>query len=144
MKQRRADWFKGKICSCGSTDTLEIHHPDPEKKVSHKVWSWAKEKRDTELSKCIVLCEDCHKKKTAQHRKENGRPVSTSKSGYKGVYFEGRAGKKLYRSRPWINGSPVHVGYFATAEEAAIATDKKLLESLTGNQVYTNERLGLL
>lgn len=55
----------------GATENLQADHIDPAQKsarikaVSHNVWSWAKEKRDAELSKCQVLCEPCHQEKTA-------------------------------------------------------------------------------
>lgn len=58
---RRAAWFDGKTCArCGGTDRLEIHHRAPEKKVSHRIWSWSLERRDEELAKCDVLCRPCH------------------------------------------------------------------------------------
>ena len=61
MASRRAEWFVDKACEhCGTTDRLEIHHRDPEKKVAHAIWSWAAEKRLAELAKCVVLCRDCH------------------------------------------------------------------------------------
>ena len=65
IARRRAEWFKDKKCAkCGSTDRLEIDHIDPKTKVSHAVWSWAKERRDAELAKCQVLCYEHHKQKT--------------------------------------------------------------------------------
>jgi hypothetical protein len=61
VANRRAEWFKDKSCvKCGSEENLEIHHVDPATKVAHQVWTWAKERRDEELSKCEVLCSDCH------------------------------------------------------------------------------------
>lgn len=68
MAKRRAAWFEGKTCSdCGFSDGLEIHHIDPGKKVSHALWSWSKDKRDAELSKCEVLCRDCHEDRHWPH-----------------------------------------------------------------------------
>lgn len=67
---RRAEWFFEKVCvRCGGSDSLEIHHEDPLLKISHKVWSWAQERRDEELAKCVVLCHACHK---AQHATKCG------------------------------------------------------------------------
>lgn len=47
-------------------DNLEVDHIDPDQKISHKVWSWAKPRRDAELAKCQVLCNKCHKNKTLE------------------------------------------------------------------------------
>jgi hypothetical protein len=59
--RRRAEWFADKKCeNCGSTDDLELDHRDRNQKLSHKVWSWSKERRDAELAKCQVLCHPCH------------------------------------------------------------------------------------
>ena len=67
VAKRRSDFYKGKKCSeCGSTTGLELHHSAPSKKESHRIWSWKKERRDTEIKKCVVLCSNCHKKETAR------------------------------------------------------------------------------
>jgi hypothetical protein len=64
---RRADWFKDKTCVvCGTKENLEIHHIDPKTKVSHRVWSWSKVRRDAELAKCEVRCKLHHKEITAE------------------------------------------------------------------------------
>lgn len=69
MKARRADYFNGKSCEhCGSTRDLELDHVDPTRKVSHKVWSWSRKRREAELVKCQVLCSPCHKAKTLADR----------------------------------------------------------------------------
>lgn len=65
VAKRRADYFADKKCvRCGSTDDLELDHIDPRQKVSHSIWSWSASRRETELAKCQVLCEQCHKEKT--------------------------------------------------------------------------------
>ena len=65
IAQRRAVALAGRSCQfCGTTERLEFHHFDRYAKVTHKVWSWAPERRDAELAKCLVLCHDCH---VAQH-----------------------------------------------------------------------------
>jgi hypothetical protein len=72
MARRRQDWFQknGPCRRCGSWLDLELDHIDPTKKVTHRVWSWKKEKREAELRKCQVLCYECHKKKSLEdHRK---------------------------------------------------------------------------
>ena len=67
IANRRTEFFKDKICAkCGSTDRLELDHINPKKKVSHRIWSWSKERREAELAKCQVLCEKCHQEKTTQ------------------------------------------------------------------------------
>lgn len=72
MKNRRDSWFKehGPCVNCGSWENLELDHEDPKQKVTHRVWSWSKERRDKELAKCRALCSDCHKEKTAAELKE--------------------------------------------------------------------------
>lgn len=54
-----------------SSEKLELDHIDPSTRVSHAVWSWAKNRREEELAKCQVLCHDCHVKKT---NKETYKP----------------------------------------------------------------------
>jgi hypothetical protein len=70
LKKRREEWLAAHgPCACGSRKRLEVDHKDPKNKVDHKVWSWSKVRRDAELSKCQVLCHECHLKKTAAHRR---------------------------------------------------------------------------
>ena len=73
---RRKMWFdaNGPCKHCGSWKKLEIHHVDPTTKIAHTVFSWSQVKRDAELRKCIVLCEDCHWKITQKAIKK-ARPV---------------------------------------------------------------------
>ena len=66
----RNEWLEsqgGKCVACGSVDNLEIDHINKEDKSFSisKLWSIAKEKRESELEKCQVLCSTCHRKKTA-------------------------------------------------------------------------------
>jgi hypothetical protein len=67
VAQRRALWLEenGPCVLCGSSSDLQVDHVDPETKVNHSVWSWSKLRRDQELSKCRVLCEPCHRQKSA-------------------------------------------------------------------------------
>ncbi len=62
IRKRREDWLKenGPCKKCGSWSNLDIHHKDPKQKVSHRIWSWSKKRREIELAKCEVLCEPCH------------------------------------------------------------------------------------
>ena len=68
IRERKKTWIKenGPCANCGSKKDLEIDHVDPTTKISHRVWSWAEERRLLELSKCQVLCSTCHKLKTRE------------------------------------------------------------------------------
>ena len=69
IRQRRDKWIQenGPCCKCGSWEQLEIDHIDPNtKEISiAKIWSFSEARRLTELAKCQVLCERCHKLKTS-------------------------------------------------------------------------------
>ena len=59
---RRSEYLCDKCCNeCGSVVDLNIHHIDQEAKVSHRIWSWSEDRRLEELSKCVVLCYECHR-----------------------------------------------------------------------------------
>jgi len=70
LQKRRNSWIasKGSKCErCGKEDLpFEVDHIDRNSKVDHKVWSWSKERRELELSKCQLLCQLCHWSKTAE------------------------------------------------------------------------------
>lgn len=69
IAKRKLDFFIDKVCiCCGSKINLQLDHKDPKEKVDHSIWSWSEERRSEELKKCQVLCEDCHKDKTAEER----------------------------------------------------------------------------
>ena len=60
-RTRRELWFKDKVCAfCGGTTYMELHHVDPRKKETHKIWSWSQKRFEEEVSKCIPLCVECH------------------------------------------------------------------------------------
>ena len=68
---RRQAFFDGKECKeCKSPHVLELHHIDPDQKVSHRIWSWSETRRNTEISKCEILCESCHMEKTIKYCKD--------------------------------------------------------------------------
>jgi hypothetical protein len=70
MRQRRLDWLMehGPCVDCGSGNDLEVDHVDASTKITHRVWSWARERREAELAKCVVRCEACHDRKTTASR----------------------------------------------------------------------------
>lgn len=74
IAKRRADWIalNGPCAECGSSDSLQVDHVDPATKLSHRVWSWAAERREGELAKCQVLCEPCHVAKTREENVVHG------------------------------------------------------------------------
>ena len=71
VAKRRAEWLgqRGPCSLCGSPDRLEVHHADPAEKVSHRIWSWSRPRREAELAKCVLLCNACHK---LQHEAQHG------------------------------------------------------------------------
>lgn len=69
IARRRSAWIEsqgGACVMCGSTDALEVDHVDPSTKLCNptKIWSRNAAFRLAELSKCQVLCHDCHLDKT--------------------------------------------------------------------------------
>lgn len=71
VKSRREEWLaeNGPCVLCNGTDDLEVHHKNPDQKVSHRIWSWTALKREKELAKCVVLCGECHKQESAKQRR---------------------------------------------------------------------------
>ena len=80
--QRRAlavAMLGGSCVRCGSTDRLEIDHTDRSTKELDLggLWSVAAERYQAELTKCQLLCHDCHKAKSSAERSvEHGGGVS--------------------------------------------------------------------
>lgn len=72
LKRRREQWLQenGPCANCGFWGDLQVDHIDGNEKVSHRVWSWSKVRRDEELKKCQVLCRFCHSLKTAAEARE--------------------------------------------------------------------------
>lgn len=66
-KQAIYEQLGGKCKVCGSTDNFEIDHIDRREKsftVGTLLAGISKEKLETELKKCQLLCKKCHKEKT--------------------------------------------------------------------------------
>jgi 5-methylcytosine-specific restriction endonuclease McrA len=83
--KRRQDWIDSQNgCAwCGDKDgPFDIDHIDPSTKTIAIaiIWTRKKETRDLELTKCQLLCEDCH---IIKSRKEQETPVRH------GTYFTG-------------------------------------------------------
>lgn len=66
VAKRKSQWIKAnRPCAwCGSWESPQVDHIDQGTKVSHNVWTWSESRREAELAKCQVLCEDCHKEKS--------------------------------------------------------------------------------
>lgn len=78
MRNRRLEFFTGKVCVlCSSSEKLELDHINPADKITHSIWSWTESRRLVEISKCQVLCKECHKAKTAKENsiRTKGRPL---------------------------------------------------------------------
>lgn len=64
-KQKLIEFLGGSCSKCGynrSTAALEFHHLDPDKKdftIAGKSWSF--EKLKEEVSKCVLVCSNCHR-----------------------------------------------------------------------------------
>ena len=82
-QKRYDDWVaaNGPCIDCGSWSNLEVDHMDPSQKVSHRIWSWRKERRDIELLKCKVRCRLCHVEKT--RLQQHGTPKHGRMKMYK-------------------------------------------------------------
>lgn len=72
LQETRNSWIEsqGSICAtpgCGNTSgPWEVDHINPSTKISHRVWSWSESRRAEELSKCQLLCQQCHWNKTGK------------------------------------------------------------------------------
>ncbi len=69
IAERRGFFFKDKVCvKCNSKENLELDHINPDEKKYNPRALWgmsdSNPNKISELEKCQVLCEDCHKEKT--------------------------------------------------------------------------------
>lgn len=66
-KQQAVDYLGGKCIRCGYNKclaALEFHHPDPkvkEQKLTYIVCRWSWERVLPELTKCVLVCSNCHR-----------------------------------------------------------------------------------
>ena len=102
VAQRRAEFLADKACAwCGSIDSLELHHADPNKKVSHAIWSWGRERRLNEIAKCVVICRSCHERAHAEARRVEAElryPCGTVQSYKRGCRCDAcRKGNRDYQ-----------------------------------------------
>ncbi len=110
MRKRREQWISenGPCKRCGSKENLEVDHIDRSTKIDHKVWSWSLERRTKELSKCQVLCHDCHTEKGV----ECGDQQPPSPHGSLNRYLVHGCRCELCRRRKAeYRASRVHLGY---------------------------------
>lgn len=71
VRERREHYLKvmGNICcKCGTTENLEVDHVEPNKKIDHRIWSWSHKRIQDELTKCQLLCRDCHIAKSVEEQ----------------------------------------------------------------------------
>lgn len=82
IKPRREAWVASHCCEiCGSKEDLHLHHVDPTKKISHRIWSWSDARREAELEKCIALCRKCHQEHHRQEMIKHGTVSRYSRGG---------------------------------------------------------------
>ena len=112
LQARRTQWLKehGPCALCGSWEKLEVDHEDPTKKITHRVWSWCKEKRDVELAKCRPICEKCHAVKTGNENKERFQILDPSrwKHGTNNTY--NKHGCRCEQCRKWRAEKHIRLG----------------------------------
>ena len=70
MANRRASWIaqNGPCTDCGTWDDLQVDHVEAKTKITHRIWSWSRVRREAELAKCVVRCRICHERKTVLNR----------------------------------------------------------------------------
>ena len=66
----------GKCAKCGEVGGLEFDHIDPTTKMYSiaAIWTASKTIFESEITKCQLLCIDCHKNKTASERPPSSPP----------------------------------------------------------------------
>lgn len=81
--KRKSSYLKDKSCiKCGSAINLQIDHIHPEKKWTHRIWSYSWKRIHAELKKCQILCSECHLKKTANDIRTMRKKAHGTIEGY--------------------------------------------------------------
>ena len=87
VAEKRATFFKDKKCAnCGSTEDLELDHIHPSLKWKHRIWSYSWKNIMKEVSKCQVLCHDCHFAKSIEEKRAGKHKIT---HGFLRTYNEG-------------------------------------------------------
>lgn len=97
---RRQEWLDkhGPCIDCGIRDDLQVDHSDAKTKVSHRIWSWSAERRETELAKCVVRCGPCHRGKSLTcNENHRGEKTGTAKLTAEDVLAIRASNVKPYR-----------------------------------------------
>lgn len=94
----------GRCVRCGTTEKLEIDHIDRTSKTIDlgKKWSVNSDTFNSELAKCQLLCNSCHKAKSAQ---ECSVPHGGGASGKKNCPCEPCRSRKREYMRNWKRAS---------------------------------------
>ena len=97
----------GKCIDCGTTDELEFDHKDSKTKAIDmaRVWSYSRERFETELAKCVLRCKSCHITKSRQfdwRTVEHGGGVS----GKRGCKCEPCLKRKAEYNRNYRQNNP--------------------------------------
>ncbi|HDR4736854.1 TPA: hypothetical protein QCR36_003902 [Bacillus cereus] len=115
-----------------SVDNLSIEHKDP--------WMYT----DDPYSKFFDLDNIAFSHSKCNFANRRRRQDISSDSGYRGVSLTtDRNRKKPWKANCSINDKVKHIGYYASAKEAAEGYDKFVIENL-GENTPTNKSLGLL
>lgn len=114
-RRDRKEWARarlgGRCTKCGTENDLEFDHIDPEAKIksiaSSLTDSW--EKFVTEVEKCQLLCQSCHREKTASQLMSR-----SAAHGFETMYRRGcrceecvtkqKERRRKYRKRECVGG----------------------------------------
>lgn len=108
-KQQAVDLLGGACSRCGYSkclDALEFHHTDPtakEMRISSYLAGW--ERLRKELSKCVLLCANCHREVHAEWKEkkvadqERALAANRQKKSIEVVCAECGTPKKVFASR---------------------------------------------
>jgi hypothetical protein len=122
-KQDMIDKLGGKCAICGSTNNLQFDHVDAYSKSFSigKLLNYSKKTVEAELSKCQLLCCDCHLHKSKVD-------ISNKMKGPNNAYY-GKHGKDHPSSRPVVD--------LDTGDEYESATEYARIHNLKPGSVST-------